>query len=200
MNVEIIIFYIFSLLLLSSSIAVVTLNNPVKSAISLVFSFFSSAILWLLLNAEFLSIILILVYVGAVMVLFLFVVMMLDINISQVQEGFVKYLPIGIFVFATIAGLLSYFFYNQFENSDDNIITSIDLIGTDNTKNLGYLLYTEYILAFEIAAIILLLGIISAITLTLKKSATNKYQNPSDQVNVSKKDRLLIIRDEDRIR
>jgi NADH-quinone oxidoreductase subunit J len=112
----------------------------------------------------------------------------------------VKYLPIGIFVFATIAGLLSYFFYNQFENSDDNIITSIDLIGTDNTKNLGYLLYTEYILAFEIAAIILLLGIISAITLTLKKSATNKYQNPSDQVNVSKKDRLLIIRDEDRIK
>ena len=200
MNVEIIIFYIFSLLLLSSSIAVVTLNNPVKSAISLVFSFFSSAILCLLLNAEFLSIILILVYVGAVMVLFLFVVMMLDINISQVQEGFVKYLPIGIFVFATIAGLLSYFFYNQFENSDDNIITSIDLIGTDNTKNLGYLLYTEYILAFEIAAIILLLGIISAITLTLKKSATNKYQNPSDQVNVSKKDRLIIIRDEDRIK
>ena len=200
MNVEIIIFYIFSLLLLSSSIAVVTVNNPVKSAISLVFSFFCSAILWLLLNAEFLSIILILVYVGAVMVLFLFVVMMLDINISQAKEGFVKYFSIGIFVFATIAGLLSYFFYNQFENSDDNIITSIDLIGTDNTKNLGYLLYTEYILAFEIAAIILLLGIISAITLTLKKSATNKYQNPSDQVNVSKKDRLLIIRDEDRIK
>ncbi len=199
MNVEIIIFYIFSLLLLSSSIAVVTLNNPVKSAISLVFSFFSSAVLWLLLNAEFLSIILILVYVGAVMVLFLFVVMMLDINISQAREGFVKYLPIGIIVFATIAGLLSYFFYNQFENSDSNIITSIDIIGTDNTKNLGYLLYTEYILAFEIAAIILLLGIISAITLTLKKSATNKYQNPSDQVNVSKKDRLTIIKDEDRI-
>ena len=200
MNVEIIIFYIFSLLLLSSAIAVVTVNNPVKSAISLVFSFFSSAVLWLLLNAEFLSIILILVYVGAVMVLFLFVVMMLDINLSQAREGFVKYLPIGTIVFATIAGLLSYFFYNQFEESGDNIIISIDVIGTDNTKNLGYLLYTEYILAFEIAAIILLLGIISAITLTLKKSATNKYQNPGDQVNVSKKDRLIIIRDEDRIK
>ena len=200
MNVEIIIFYIFSLLLLSSAIAVVTVNNPVKSAISLVFSFFSSAVLWLLLNAEFLSIILILVYVGAVMVLFLFVVMMLDINISQAREGFVKYLPIGTIVFATIAGLLSYFFYNQFEESGDNIIISIDVIGTDNTKNLGYLLYTEYILAFEIAAIILLLGIISAITLTLKKSETNKYQNPGDQVNVSKKDRLIIIRDEDRIK
>ena len=198
MNVEIIIFYIFSLLLLSSSIAVITVNNPVKSAISLVFSFFSSAVLWLLLNAEFLSIILILVYVGAVMVLFLFVVMMLDINISQAKEGFVRYLPIGIFVFVTIAGLLSYFFYNQFENSDKNIITSIDLIGTDNTKNLGYLLYTEYLLAFEIAAIILLLGIISAITLTLRKSTTNKYQNPSYQVNVSKNERLRIIKDEDR--
>jgi len=198
MNVEIIIFYIFSLLLLSSSIAVVTVNNPVKSAISLVFSFFSSAILWLLLNAEFLSIILILVYVGAVMVLFLFVVMMLDINISQAKEGFVKYFSIGIFVFATIAGLLSYFFYNQFENSGKNIITSIDLIGTDNTKNLGYLLYTEYLLAFEIAAIILLLGIISSITLTLRKSTTNKYQNPAHQVNVSKSERLRIIKDEDR--
>ena len=103
MNVEIIIFYIFSLLLLSSSIAVVTVNNPVKSAISLVFAFFSSAVLWLLLNAEFLSIILILVYVGAVMVLFLFVVMMLDINISQAKEGFVKYFSIGFFVFITIA-------------------------------------------------------------------------------------------------
>ena len=115
MNVEIIIFYIFSLLLLSSSIAVVTVNNPVKSAISLVFAFFSSAVLWLLLNAEFLSIILILVYVGAVMVLFLFVVMMLDINISQAKEGFVKYFSIGFFVFITIAGFLSYFFYNQFQ-------------------------------------------------------------------------------------
>ena len=198
MNVEIIIFYIFSLLLLSSAIAVVTVNNPVKSAISLVFSFFCSAVLWLLLNAEFLSIILILVYVGAVMVLFLFVVMMLDINITQAKEGFVKYFSIGIFVFATIAGLLSYFFYNQFDNSSKNIITSIDLIGTDNTKNLGYLLYTEYLLAFEIAAIILLLGIISAITLTLRKSTTNKYQNPSQQVNVSKNERLRIIKDEDR--
>ena len=200
MNLEIIIFYIFSLLLLSSSTAVIMVNNPVKSAISLVLSFFSSAVLWLLLNAEFLSIILILVYVGAVMVLFLFVVMMLDINISRTEEGFVKYLPIGIIVFATIAGLLSYFFYNQFDNAGDSIITSIDLIGKDNTKNLGYLLYTEYLLAFEIAAIILLLGIISAITLTHKKSETNKYQNPGDQINVSKNARLKIISDEDRAR
>ena len=198
MNIELIIFLIFSVLVLISAIGVITVNNPVKSAINLVFTFFSSAVLWLLLNAEFLSIILILVYVGAVMVLFLFVVMMLDINITQAKEGFVKYMPAGVLIFFIISGLLSLFFYSQFENTDKNIITNIDLIGTDNTKNLGYLLYTEYILAFEIAAIILLLGIISAITLTHTKNSDNKYQIPSDQVNVKKKDRLIIMKDQDK--
>ena len=198
MNIELIIFLIFSALVLISAIGVVTVNNPVKSAINLVFTFFSSAVLWLLLNAEFLSIILILVYVGAVMVLFLFVVMMLDINITQAKEGFVKYMPAGVLIFFIISGLLSLFFYSQFENTDKNIITNIHLIGTDNTKNLGYLLYTEYILAFEIAAIILLLGIISAITLTHTKNSDNKYQIPSDQVNVKKKDRLIIMKDQDK--
>jgi|TARA_Y100000992_G_scaffold120016_1_gene78631 NADH-quinone oxidoreductase subunit J len=198
MNIELIIFLIFSVLVLISAIGVVTVNNPVKSAINLVFTFFSSAVLWLLLNAEFLSIILILVYVGAVMVLFLFVVMMLDINITQAKEGFVKYMPAGILIFFIISGLLSMFFYSQFENTDKNIISNIDLIGTDNTKNLGYLLYTEYIIAFEIAAIILLLGIISAITLTHTKNSDSKYQIPSDQVNVNKKDRLIIMKDQDK--
>ena len=198
MNIELIIFLIFSALVLISAIGVVTVNNPVKSAINLVFTFFSSAVLWLLLNAEFLSIILILVYVGAVMVLFLFVVMMLDINITQAKEGFVKYMPAGVLIFFIISGLLSLFFYSQFENTDKNIIKNIDLIGTDNTKNMGYLLYTEYILAFEIAAIILLLGIISAITLTHTKNSDNKYQIPSDQVNVKKKDRLIIMKDRDK--
>ena len=195
MNIELIIFFIFSALVLISAIGVITVNNPVKSAINLVFTFFSSAILWLLLNAEFLSIILILVYVGAVMVLFLFVVMMLDINITKAKEGFVKYMPVGVIIFFTISGLLSFFFYNQFENTDKNIVMSINLIGDDNTKNLGYLLYTEYIVAFEVAAIILLLGIISAITLTHNKSSDTKYQAPSEQVNVTKADRLTIVKD-----
>lgn len=195
MNIELIIFSIFSALVLASAIGVVVVNNPVKSAINLVFTFFSSAVLWMLLNAEFLSIILILVYVGAVMVLFLFVVMMLDINITQAREGFVKYMPFGILFFFIMSALLSAFFYSQFENSDKNIILSIDLIGTDNTKNLGYLLYTEYVVAFEIAAVILLLGIISAITLTHTKNQDTKYQDPSDQVSVTKKDRLIIIKD-----
>ena len=128
MNIELIIFLIFSALVLASAIGVVVVNNPVKSAINLVFTFFSSAVLWMLLNAEFLSIILILVYVGAVMVLFLFVVMMLDINITQAREGFVKYMPFGILLFFIISGLLSVFFYSQFENTDENIVLSIDLI------------------------------------------------------------------------
>ena len=197
MSIELIIFFVFSSLLIISAIGVVTVNNPVKSAIYLVFAFFTSAVLWLLLNAEFLAIILILVYVGAVMVLFLFVVMMLDINISELKEGFVNYLPIGFIVFLITTALLITFFQTQFVDVDKNIINEIKIISDDNTKNLGYLLYTEYILAFEISAMILLLGIVSAITLTHQKNPANKYQIPSEQVNIKKEDRIKIIKDKE---
>ena len=197
MSIELIIFFVFSSLLIISAIGVVTVNNPVKSAIYLVFAFFTSAVLWLLLNAEFLAIILILVYVGAVMVLFLFVVMMLDINISELKEGFVNYFPIGFIVFLITTVMLITFFQTQFVDVDRNIINEIKIIGDDNTKNLGYLLYTEYILAVEISAIILLLGIVSAITLTHQKNPANKYQIPSEQVNVKKEDRIKIIKDKE---
>ena len=197
MSIELIIFFVFSSLLIISAIGVVTVNNPVKSAIYLVFAFFTSAVLWLLLNAEFLAIILILVYVGAVMVLFLFVVMMLDINISELKEGFVNYFPIGFIVFLITTVLLITFFQTQFVDVDKNIINEIKIIGDDNTKNLGYLLYTEYILAVEISAIILLLGIVSAITLTHQKNPANKYQIPSEQVNIKKEDRIKIIKDKE---
>ena len=197
MSIELIIFFVFSSLLIISAIGVVTVNNPVKSAIYLVFAFFTSAVLWLLLNAEFLAIILILVYVGAVMVLFLFVVMMLDINISELKEGFVNYFPIGFIVFLITTVMLITFFQTQFVDVDKNIINEIKIISDDNTKNLGYLLYTEYILAVEISAIILLLGIVSAITLTHQKNPANKYQIPSEQVNVKKEDRIKIIKDKE---
>ena len=197
MSIELIIFFVFSSLLIISAIGVVTVNNPVKSAIYLVFAFFTSAVLWLLLNAEFLAIILILVYVGAVMVLFLFVVMMLDINISELKEGFVNYFPIGFIVFLITTALLITFFQTQFVDVDKNIINEIKIISDDNTKNLGYLLYTEYILAFEISAMILLLGIVSAITLTHQKNPANKYQIPSEQVNIKKEDRIKIIKDKE---
>ena len=110
MEIELYVFFLFSFALIFSALRVITVNNPVKAAIYLVFCFFFSAILWLLLNAEFLSIILILVYVGAVMVLFLFVVMMLDINLAKIQEGFVNYFPVGLIVFFVMAVLLIFFF------------------------------------------------------------------------------------------
>ena len=197
MSLELYVFFLFSTVLIFSTLKVITVNYPVKAAIYLVLSFFASAVLWLLLNAEFLAIILVLVYVGAVMVLFLFVVMMLDINLAQMREGFVNYFPIGLIVLFSMAALLIFFLTDQFSDMDKNIIQEIRLLGDDNTKNLGFLLYTEFILAFEIAGVILLLGIVAAITLTHKKNILNKYQNPFDQVNVKKSDRLKIIKDGD---
>ena len=195
MNIELITFFIFSILLIFTCYKVITSSNPVLSAINLVFSFFLSAVLWLLLGAEFLSIILILVYVGAVMVLFLFVVMMLDINVAKKTAAYIKYLPLGIAVFVAFNALIIYFFINTFENIDYNAIKNIEIISDSNTENLGYLLFTKYIIEFEIAGLILLLGIISAIVLTYRKNPKNKYQNPTKQISASKKDRLKIITD-----
>ena len=193
MNIELVTFFIFSALLIFTALKVITSSNPVLSAVNLVFSFFFSAVLWLLLGAEFLSIILILVYVGAVMVLFLFVVMMLDINIAKESAAYVKYLPVGIGVFIVFNVLVIFFFINTFENIDYNAVKNINVISESNTENLGYVLFTEYILEFEIAGLILLLGILSAIVLTYRKNTNNKYQDPSKQIEVSKKDRLKII-------
>ena len=195
MNIELITFFIFSTLLIFTCFKVITSSNPVLSAVNLVFSFFLSAVLWLLLGAEFLSIILILVYVGAVMVLFLFVVMMLDINIAKKTAAYIKYLPAGIAVFIAFNVLIIYFFINTFENIDYNAVKNIEIISDSNTQNLGYLLFTKYIIEFEIAGLILLLGIISAIVLTYRKNPKNKYQNPTKQISASKKDRLKIITD-----
>ena len=195
MNIELITFFIFSTLLIFTCFKVITSSNPVLSAVNLVFSFFLSAVLWLLLGAEFLSIILILVYVGAVMVLFLFVVMMLDINIAKKTAAYIKYLPLGIVVFISFNVLIIYFFINTFENIDYNAVKNIEIISDSNTENLGYLLFTKYIVEFEIAGLILLLGIISAIVLTYRKNPKNKYQNPTMQISASKKDRLKIIKD-----
>ena len=195
MNIELITFFIFSTLLIFTCFKVITSSNPVLSAVNLVFSFFLSAVLWLLLGAEFLSIILILVYVGAVMVLFLFVVMMLDINVAKKTAAYIKYLPLGIAVFIAFNVLIIYFFINTFENIDYNAVKNIEIVSDSNTENLGYLLFTKYIIEFEIAGLILLLGIISAIVLTYRKNPKNKYQNPTKQISASKKDRLKIITD-----
>ena len=129
------------------------------------------------------------------MVLFLFVVMMLDINIAKKTAAYIKYLPLGIAVFIAFNVLVIYFFINTFENIDYNAVKNIEIISDSNTQNLGYLLFTKYIIEFEIAGLILLLGIISAIVLTYRKNPKNKYQNPTKQISASKKDRLKIITD-----
>jgi len=127
------------------------------------------------------------------MVLFLFVVMMLDINIAKKSAAYIKYLPFGIMIFITFNVIIIFFFINTFENIDYNAIKNVKIISESNTENLGYVLFTDYILEFEIAGLILLLGILSAIILTYRKNPNNKYQNPSKQIDVSKKDRLKII-------
>jgi NADH-quinone oxidoreductase subunit J len=191
---ETIIFYAFAFMTVTAATAVVTARNPVHAALFLVLTFFTSAVIWITLEAEFLAITLVLVYVGAVMVLFLFVVMMLDINIARLREGFSRVLPLGIIV-AVIMLVLMW----TVVTSD---VFSLNSVGNpvpkdadfSNTKALGSVLYTEYVFAFEIAAVILLVAIVAAISLTMRKRPRTKYQNPSDQIKVRKEDRLRIVK------
>jgi NADH-quinone oxidoreductase subunit J len=165
MGIESIVFYFFAAVTVVSALSVISVRNPVHAALFLVLTFFSSAFIWMLLEAEFLAITLVLVYVGAVMVLFLFVVMMLDINIARLREGFVKFLPIGILMALVMFGLIySVISGDRFgiEAMPDPIAKAADY---SNTKALGSVLYTEYVFAFEIAAVILLVAIIAAIAI-----------------------------------
>jgi len=193
MPIELIIFYAFAGLAIISASFVVTVRNPVHAALFLVLTFFASSIIWMTLEAEFLAISLVLVYVGAVMVLFLFVVMMLDINIARVREGFVKFLPIGV-AFSIMMLMLMMTALNT-ELFTMVLASNPEPKPADysNTAALGSVLYTEYVFAFEIAAVILLVAIVAAISLTMRKRAETKYQNPTEQIKVKKADRLKII-------
>lgn len=193
MNFQDIIFYIFSAILIVSALGVVTSRNPVYSALLLVLSFITCAGLWLLLEAEFLAITLVLVYVGAVMVLFLFVVMMLDINLAQLREGFWRWFPVGgiiaLVIVAEIALIMSgsYFGLEEMPAPDPK---SADY---SNTKELGRLLYTEYVYAFELAAVLLLVAMVAAIALTLRQREDKKSLDVAKQVSVKKSERLRIV-------
>src|SRR5687768_13215564 len=167
MSFQDIIFYFFSAVLVASAIGVITARNPVHSALLLVLAFFTSAGLWLLLEAEFLAITLVLVYVGAVMVLFLFVVMMLDINLDKLREGFWGNMPLAILVFAVVAGEMVLLLVRSF-GGESVASPGAPPAGFSNTKALGQVLYTEYVFAFELAAIILLVAIVAAIAITLR--------------------------------
>jgi NADH-quinone oxidoreductase subunit J len=194
MTFQYFVFWVFALILVFAAVRVITVRNPVHAALHLVLAFFTSAGLWMLMEAEFLAIVLVLVYVGAVMVLFLFVVMMLDINLAPLKEGFIRYLPVG----ATVAGLIVFemMLIVGAENFGlDQVAKPIPKpAGYSNTQELGSVLYTDYAYPFEIAAVILLVAIIAAIALTLRRREGTKHQDPSKQVQVKRNDRLRIVK------
>jgi len=194
MGFEQFVFYLFSLILLFSAGMVVTARNPVHAALFLVLAFFSSAALWLLLEAEFLAITLVLVYVGAVMVLFLFVVMMLDINTAPLREGFARYLPVGALVALLVAGMMVTVVGGRYFGPAQMPAPAAHGPGYSNTTVLGRLLYTHYVYPFEIASVILLVAIVAAIALTLRRRPNTKYQDPSQQVGVRRADRVRLVK------
>ena len=187
-------FYVFAALMLFAAFKVITARNPVHAALFLVLAFFQAAAIWILLKAEFLAITLVLVYVGAVMVLFLFVVMMLDINIDSMRQGFWKHFPLAGTVGAIIALEMSYVLMGGFREPPKAAVSAPVGMQISNTKELGKVLYADYIYPLEIAAVILLVAIIAAIALTLRARKDSKSQNPSEQVRVKRADRVTLVR------
>jgi len=192
-----IVFYAFSTLMVVSATGVITSKNPVHSVLLLVLTFFSTAAIWMLLEAEFLAITLVLVYVGAVMVLFLFVVMMLDINITMIREGFLKnpiQLLIAILFGCVMLGLMAIVVGPENFGLAQIAEPARHAADYSNTKELGRILYTDYVYPFEIAAVILLVAIVAAIALTMRRRPETKYQTPGKQIRVKKEDRLRIVK------
>ena len=190
MEFKSLVFYVFSTILLLASLRVITARNPVHSALSLVLAFFTAAGIWLLLEAEFLAITMVLVYIGAVMVLFLFVVMMLDINLIELRRGFWSYLPAGLLV----AGLMVLEMVMVLGGANLGLSEPAPLPADySNTKAIGRLLYTAYVYPFELAAVLLLVAMVAAIALTHRKRMDVKHLSPAEQVKVKKSDRLFMV-------
>jgi NADH-quinone oxidoreductase subunit J len=191
-------FYVFAAILLFSAFRVITARNPVHAALFLVLAFFQAAAVWILLKAEFLAITLVLVYVGAVMVLFLFVVMMLDINLDSIRKGFWKHFPLAGAAGTIIALEMSYVLMGGFREPPQSA-SIVPMMGgiaaqVSNTKELGKLLYSGYIYPLEVAAVILLVGMIAAIAMTLRERKDSKRTNPADQVRVKAADRIKLVK------
>ncbi|MGH8501749.1 MAG: NADH-quinone oxidoreductase subunit J [Gammaproteobacteria bacterium] len=185
------VFYIFAAIMLFAAARMITVRNPVHAALYLVLTFFTSAALWMLMEAEFLAIALVLVYVGAVMVLFLFVIMMLDINIAQLRSGFTRYLPLGLVVAAVMVIEMALVVGSEVFNRTRPPSAPGEL---SNTEALGQVLYTHYAYPFEIAAVILLVAIIAAITLTLRRRPETKHQDPGAQITVRRAARVRLVK------
>ena len=189
-----VLFYAFAAVLVAAALGVITSRNPVHAALFLVLAFVQSAVLWLLIDAEFLALALVLVYVGAVMVLFLFVVMMLDVNAEELRKGFTRYLPAGIALALIVVVEIGHVVW--FKSQGLAFLTAPQSMPADysNTKELGAVLYTEHVYAFEIASMILLLAIVAAITLTMRKRPGLKLQDIVKQVAVRSEDRVRIVK------
>ncbi|MDZ7937336.1 MAG: NADH-quinone oxidoreductase subunit J [Rhodoferax sp.] len=185
-------FYAFSTILLFAAFRVITARNPVHAALYLVLTFFQASLIWMLLKAEFLSIALVLVYVGAVMVLFLFVVMMMDVNVENLRIGFWKHFPFAAFVGVLIALEMAAVLMGGFRVVDAPSVATVT--GSSNTKDLGVLLFTQYLLPLEVAAAILLVAMVAAIALTLRARKDSKYVSPGDQVRVKSRDRMTVVK------
>jgi len=186
-------FYVFSTIMLLAAFRVITARNPIHAVLFLVLTFFQAAMIWMLLKAEFLAITLVLVYVGAVMVLFLFVVMMMDINMEDLRRGFWKHFPFAAIVGVVIALEMSAVLMGGFRVVDDPASVA-NVAPVSNTKELGKVLYTQYIYPLEVAAAILLVAMIAAIALTLRARKDSKFISPSDQVRVKSRDRLKVVK------
>jgi len=191
MVLETLIFYFFAAILLLAGLRVITARNPVHAALFLVLAFFTAAAIWLLLRAEFLAIALVLVYVGAVMVLFLFVVMMLDVNVERLREGFWNNLPAAIVVGGIIVMEMAAVLGGRYFGIAPRVRELPP--GYSNTKELGRVLYTDYAYAFEIAAVILLVAIVAAIALTLRRRKDTRAQRPTEQVKVRREERVRLV-------
>ena len=192
MEVKTALFYVFAALTVLSALRVVTARNPVHAALFLVLSFVSAACIWMLLQAEFLAIVLVLVYVGAVMVLFLFVVMMLDINLDQMRKGFWRNLPVAAFVGVVVVLELAAVIMHVFSGVR-GADAPVQPAGYSNTKALGRLLYTDYVFPFEVAGVILLVAMVAAIALTLRRRKDVRYTDPAEAVRTRSTDRVRLV-------
>ena len=190
-----VLFYVFGAILVLTALGVITARNPVHCALFLVAAFLNSAVIWLLLQAEFLALTLIVVYVGAVMVLWLFVVMMLDVDVEKLRQGFTRYAPLGALIALVVAVQIGLVVYVRKLGLDDTAAAVVDRPADhSNTQELGQLLYTQYLYPFEIAAVILLVAIVAAITLTMRDRPGQKVQDIGKQVAVRAKDRVRLVK------
>ncbi len=191
MDITTILFLVFAGMLLAAAVGVITARNPVHAVLLLVLAFFSAACLWMLLSAEFLAIVLVLVYVGAVMVLFLFVVMMLDVNVDRLREGFWRHFPLAAAVGAAIA--LQLWLVLSHGAWQSRRAAGPGIVGVNNIEALGRLMFTEYVFPVQVAGLILLVGMVAAVVLTLRRRKDSRQQRPGEQVRVRRADRVRLV-------